>query len=45
MLEQTDDQTAQSVDLVRALRVFRDRKWVVVGLALLGLAGALVLTC
>jgi capsular polysaccharide biosynthesis protein len=44
MSEPPRDQTAQSVDVAQALRVLRDRKWVIIGLTLLGLAGALVLS-
>jgi polysaccharide biosynthesis transport protein len=44
MSELPRDQTAQSVDVARALRVLIDRKWVIIGLTFLGLAGALVLS-
>ena len=44
MSEPPRDQRAQSVDVAGALRVLRDRKWIIIGLALLGLAGALVLS-
>ena len=42
MSEPLHDQSARSVDIAQALRVLRDRKWVIVGLALLGFVGALV---
>lgn len=44
MSELPRDQTAQNVDLSRALRVLRDRKWVIIALAVLGLAGALAVS-
>jgi len=44
MVDPPIDRTMQSVEIARALRIFRDRKWVIIGFGLLGLAGALVLS-
>ena len=44
MIDPSTDQNAQSVDIARALRILRDRKWVIIGFGLLGLAAALVLS-
>ncbi len=42
MVDSSTGQSTQSVDIARALRVFRDRKWIIVGFGLLGLAAGLV---
>lgn len=42
MADPSIGQSTQSVDLARALRIFRDRKWIIIGFGLLGLAAGLV---
>jgi receptor protein-tyrosine kinase len=44
MPESAGDQGAQTVDLARAVRALLDRKWVIIGLTLLGLAGAFLVS-
>lgn len=44
MLEPPEEQTLRSVDIRLVLGVLRDRKWIIAGLAVLGLVGALVVS-